>query len=211
MSSIFLIAFSFVVWAVFHSVLADYRLKARFRQRFGNQAYRWYRLGYNAFASLSFIPVLLAYWFLPDQLLWALPPHWGWVMRGIQLLGLVGLIAAVFETHVGEYAGLAQLRPGWHPDHKEPMRLSGFYCLVRHPIYFFSLFLIWFSPQITLNQLTVAVIFTLYFYFGALHEETGLRDEFGRAYDEYRRRVPMLIPLPKRSGCDQQSPSLPIS
>jgi len=200
MSSIFFIALGFVVWAVIHSVLADYRLKARFRQRFGDRAYRWYRLGYNAFASLSFILVLLAYWLLPDRLLWALPSPWGWVMRGIQLVGLVGLIAAVFETNVGEYAGLAQLHPGWRPDRKEPMRLSGLYCLVRHPIYFFSLFLIWFSPQITLNQLTVAVIFTLYFYFGALHEETGLQAEFGHAYDRYRQQVPMLFPRLRRCG-----------
>lgn len=194
MPSIFLIALSFVVWAVIHSVLADYRLKARFRRRFGDRAYHWYRLGYNAFASLSFVPVLLAYWLLPDQLLWALPSPWGWVMRGIQLMGLVGLIAAVLETNVGEYAGLAQLLPGWRPDRKEPMRLSGLYCLVRHPIYFFSLFLIWFSPQITLNQLAIAMLFTLYFYFGAMHEETGLRVEFGPAYDVYRQKVPMLIP-----------------
>jgi protein-S-isoprenylcysteine O-methyltransferase Ste14 len=113
-------------------------------------------------------------------------------------------IAAVFATDVGEYAGLAQLHPGWRPDRKEPMRLSGLYCLVRHPIYFFSLPLIWFSPQLTLNHLTIAILFTLYFYFGAMHEETGLRAEFGPPYDDYQAQVPMLIPRLRRCPDLQQ-------
>jgi protein-S-isoprenylcysteine O-methyltransferase Ste14 len=202
MQSVLFITLVFFVWAVFHSILADYRVKAWFRRRFGDRAYRWYRLGYNIFATLSFIPVFLAYWRLPDSVLWVAPAPLSWLMRGLQFAGLVGLIAAVFETDVGEYAGLAQLRPGWRPDRKEPMRLSGLYCLVRHPIYFFSLPLIWLSPVITVNGLTIAILFTLYFYFGAKHEETGLRAEFGPLYDDYRQRVSMLLPRLRRPSCN---------
>ena len=205
MQSVLIITLTFVVWAVIHSILADYRVKAWFRGRFGDRAYRWYRLGYNLFATLSFVPVVLAYWRLPDHVLFAAPAPWSWVLRGLQLAGLIGLIAAVFATDVGEYAGLAQLRPGWSPDHKEPMRLTGLYCLVRHPIYFFSLPLIWLSPVVTVNGLTIALLFTLYFYFGAKHEETGLRQEFGPAYDAYRAQVPMLIPRLRRCPDLQQS------
>ncbi len=205
MQSVLIIMAIFVVWAMFHSVLADYRVKAWFRQRFGDNAYRWYRLGYNLFATLSFIPVFLAYWRLPDTTLWVAPRPWNWLMLGIQLAGFVGLIAAVFETDTGEYAGLAQLRPGWSPDNKEPMRLSGLYCLVRHPIYFFSLPLVWLPPVMTVNRLAIAILFTLYFYFGAKHEETGLRDEFGSVYEAYQKQTPLLIPQPGRSGCKKQA------
>ena len=198
MQSILIITVVFVIWAVIHSILADYRLKAWFRGRFGDGAYRWYRLGYNFFASLSFIPVLLAYWTLPDRALWSAPMPWRWIMLGIQAIGLVGLIGAVFHTRVGEFVGVSQLMPGYDPDHSEPMRITGLYCVVRHPIYFFGLLLVWFSPVITVNSLTITFLFTLYFYFGALHEETGLRQEFGPAYDAYRRQVPMLIPRPQR-------------
>ncbi len=194
MQSVLIITLVFVVWAVLHSIPADYRVKTWFRSRFGDQAYRWYRLGYNIFATLSFIPVFLAYAALPDRPLWSAPPPWRWLMLAVQGIGLIGLIGAVFHTHVGEFAGVAQLRPGYDPDHKEPMRLTGLYCMVRHPIYFFGLLLVWFSPDITLNSLAFAILATLYFYFGAKHEETGLRQEFGPAYDAYRQRVPMLIP-----------------
>lgn len=198
MTSIFIISLIFLIWAILHSLLADYRVKARFRQRYGDSVYRWYRLSYNSFAALSFIPVYLAYWLLPDSVLLIFPSPWSWMMRGIQFAGLVGLVIAVFATDTGEYAGLAQLRSGWSPDNKEPMRLSGLYCLVRHPIYFFSLPLVWLSPVLTINRLTIAILFTLYFYFGAKHEETSLRDEFGPDYDAYRQQVPMLIPRPRR-------------
>lgn len=166
---------SFILWALVHSLLADHRIKARFRAHFGDRAYRGYRLAYNLFAFLSFAGVLAIYWHTPDHILWTAPRPWHWVLRGGQLAGLIGLIAAVFHTDVGAYAGLAQLHPAWTPEHREPMRIAGLYCLVRHPIYFFS----------------------LYFYLGAKHEETGLRQEFGPAYDTYRQHVPMLIPRPQ--------------
>jgi protein-S-isoprenylcysteine O-methyltransferase Ste14 len=198
MQSVLIITAVFVVWAVVHSILADYRVKAWFRARFGDRAYRGYRLGYNLFATLSFVPVFLAYATLPDQPLWRAPAPWRWLMLAVQGVGLLGLIGAVFHTRVGEFAGLAQLRPGYDLQRKEPMRLTGLYCVVRHPIYFFGLLLVWFSPDITLNGLTFALLATLYFYFGARHEEEGLRQEFGPIYDLYRQHVPMLLPRPRR-------------
>ena len=198
MQSILIITLVFVAWALIHSLLADYHVKAWFRGRFGDRAYRGYRLGYNLFAILSFVPVYLAYVTLPDRYLWTAPDPWRWILLGLQAIGLVGLIVAVFHTRVGEFAGVSQLMPGYDPDRSEPMRITGLYCAVRHPIYFFGLLLVWFSPVITVNSLTIALLFTLYFYFGALHEETSLRQEFGPAYDAYRRQVPMLIPRPRR-------------
>jgi protein-S-isoprenylcysteine O-methyltransferase Ste14 len=56
----------------------------------------------------------------------------------------------------------------------------------------------------TMNSLTIALLFTLYFYFGAKHEETGLRQEFGPLYDRYRAQVPMLIPRLRRCPDLQQ-------
>ena len=188
---------SFILWALVHSLLADHRIKARFRAHFGDRAYRGYRLAYNLFACLSFAGVLAIYWHTPDHILWTTPRPWHWVLRGGQLAGLIGLIVAVFHTDVGAYAGLAQLHPAWTPEHREPMRIAGLYCLVRHPIYFFSLPLIWLNPTLTRNNLILAALFTLYFYLGAKHEETGLRQEFGPAYDTYRQHVPMLIPRPQ--------------
>jgi protein-S-isoprenylcysteine O-methyltransferase Ste14 len=50
----------------------------------------------------------------------------------------------------------------------------------------------------SVNLLTTYVVFTLYFYFGSIHEEKRLLAEFGVAYRDYQQRVPRLIPLPGR-------------
>ncbi len=108
MKSIALITLGFVLWALIHSVLADHQLKQRFRKRFGDRAYRWYRLAYNVFAVLSLLPLLLLYGQLPDRLLWQAPSPWRWLMLAIQGVGLLGLIAAVLHTRVGEFVGITQ-------------------------------------------------------------------------------------------------------
>jgi protein-S-isoprenylcysteine O-methyltransferase Ste14 len=36
---------------------------------------------------------------------------------------------------------------------------------------------------------------TLYIYLGSIHEERRLVREFGRAYQEYQRQVPRLLPF----------------
>jgi protein-S-isoprenylcysteine O-methyltransferase Ste14 len=76
--------------------------------------------------------------------------------------------------------------------------VRGFYCYVRHPIYSFSLLLLWLTPAMTVNLLTVYVLTTLYFYVGSLHEERRLLAEFGEAYRDYQQQVPRLIPRPGR-------------
>ena len=46
----------------------------------------------------------------------------------------------------------------------------------------------------TINLLVFNVLATVYFYIGALHEERSLKEEFGPEYEDYRKRVPMILP-----------------
>ena len=196
MESVLILTACFAFWAFLHSFFADNQVKTWFRARWP-RAYRGYRLIYNIFAITSLTPLLWAYWIMPDKLLWRASDSWQWLLLAIQGIGLVGLMWALFHTRVGEFLGVSQLDPGFDLDHPEPLRLKGLYCWVRHPIYFFRLLLLWFSPQITVNSLTIAVLASLYFYFGAKHEETGLRKAYGPIYDRYRQQTPMLIPRPQ--------------
>jgi protein-S-isoprenylcysteine O-methyltransferase Ste14 len=65
---------------------------------------------------------------------------------------------------------------------------------VRHPLYFFTLVLIWSSPDITLDRLLFNVLFTGWIVMGTRLEERDLVAEFGEHYRAYQRYVPMLIP-----------------
>ncbi|MGC9952733.1 MAG: isoprenylcysteine carboxylmethyltransferase family protein [Rhizomicrobium sp.] len=80
---------------------------------------------------------------------------------------------------------------------------TGPYALVRHPLYI----------GITISVLATAIVhgtptsflgaalMALGFYSKARQEERFLRKELGpEAYDAYAKRVPMLVPFPKRAG-----------
>lgn len=188
---------AFVVWAVFHSVLAASFSKARARQIFGPLADRWYRLAYNGFSVVSGLPVLVLLAFLPDRALYAVPTPWSWLFRSGQGLALLGLLVAFLQTGPLQFLGLAQMGGQGH-DQQGALVVQGFYCRVRHPLYFFGILLLWLTPTMTVNWMVVCVLSTLYFYVGALHEERRLMAEFGEAYGRYRKQVPMLVPRPGR-------------
>jgi protein-S-isoprenylcysteine O-methyltransferase Ste14 len=103
------------------------------------------------------------------------------------------LVFALMQTDALHFVGLRQIFEA-----EAPGRLStaGFYGLVRHPLYLFGLLMLWLTPIMTLNLLTVNVLLTAYVFVGAWLEERRLQQEFGAAYRDYRIRTPMLIPRP---------------
>ena len=83
--------------------------------------------------------------------------------------------------------------------HKEPpppmpFTVRGPYCWVRHPLYFFSLLMIWFSPVLTFDRLMFNILWTGWIIVGTILEERDLTVAFGDEYKEYQQKVPMLIP-----------------
>jgi methanethiol S-methyltransferase len=75
-----------------------------------------------------------------------------------------------------------------------PLTIRGPYRWVRHPLYFFVLVTIWSCPDITFDRLLFNVLWSVWIYAGAVLEERDLVADFGEAYREYQRKVPMLIP-----------------
>ncbi len=73
---------------------------------------------------------------------------------------------------------------------------EGVYGLVRHPIYTADIILDWgvffFWP--TLRVLTSVLWLTLVLLFWIRLEEWGLTQRFGDEYQDYQKRVPMIIP-----------------
>jgi len=134
---------------------------------------------------------------LPDRTLYVVPAPWRWLMVGGQVLALAGLAGSLLQTAPLHFVGLSQLFVQ-QPAQSGSLEVRGFYCYVRHPIYSFGILLLWLTPAMTVNLLTVYILTTLYFYVGSLHEERRLLAEFGAAYQDYQQQVPRLIPRPGR-------------
>ncbi len=110
-----------------------------------------------------------------------------------------GWILLLFVTFLINHFDLFGLRQVWlyfrrRPYTDIPFRTPSLYKVVRHPLYVGWLFIFWSAPTMTAAHLLFAVLTTAYILIAIRFEEHDLTQAFPE-YAEYRRRVPMLIPL----------------
>ena len=183
------------IYGVLHSVLASRVMKLWAESIFGAPAARtWYRLFYNLVAVLTLLPVFWLIATTPDQPLWSVSQPWASAFRLVQLVGVIGAVIAVMQTGAFSFAGFSQLFEGGKGEERGVLVTGGLYRLVRHPIYTFSLLVLWFSPTFTVNSLAFALGATGYFLIGMIFEERKLTQEFGQSYIDYKSKTPALVP-----------------
>lgn len=187
--SIFIILFALAIWGVVHSFLASHLAKDLFHLQAGDMDF--YRLAYNVFAGISFLPVLYLVATLPDAPIYQVSAPWSYLMLGGQAFAAVMLIVAFLQTDSLSFIGLRQL---FEKEKTGALVTRGLYRVVRHPLYTFSLLYIWLSSRVSQNSLVFYVGVTLYVLVGAYFEERKLLRDFGEDYAKYRRKTPMLIP-----------------
>jgi len=179
------------LWAVVHSWLASTKIKELARTWLGARAARVYRLAYNVVSVLTLAPIALMMRSLPDRFLYRVHVPWAFLLVGGQAVIVFLLVLALLQTDTLYFAGISQLLAR---KTSSGMVTTGFYRLVRHPLYLFGLLILWLTPFMTLNQLTVNIVLTTYLFIGPILEERRLVQEFGAAYEDYRARTPMMIP-----------------
>ena len=146
---------------------------------------------YVAFAS-GWLLLLMAAWTpLPTVVLQVD----GSVARTLVLaLNGLGWLIVIGSTFQIDHGALFGLRQAWGKAAGGSLRTPWMYRWVRHPMMFGFLVVLWIQPALTVGQLQLAGLLTLYIVVGSRLEERDLLRAFGDAYRRYRREVPALMP-----------------
>lgn len=192
--SILQIVLAVLAWGVIHSIMASLGFKNWLGNALGKSVMRGYRLFYNAFSLITFLPILWLVVALPDSPCYSIPAPWSYLMLAGQGLSALMLVAGVLQTDTLSFVGLRQL---FEEEKPSPLVTRGLYRLVRHPLYMAGLLFLWLTPSVSVNSFTLYVSATLYILIGAYFEERKLLREFGQAYADYKAKTPMLIPWMK--------------
>ena len=181
------------LYNIVHSLAASNRSKTLARRWFGTGTDRWYRFVYNLWAGISFLPLLWLLLNLPDRTLYIIRMPWVLLTTGLQLAGAAIIVIGILQTGTLSFIGIRQIfSPDQSPD--TPLVTTGLYSFTRHPLYTGGLLIIWPMPIMTLNFLTLFIVWTIYLVVGARLEEKRMVHAFGDPYRRYQEEVPMLIP-----------------
>jgi protein-S-isoprenylcysteine O-methyltransferase Ste14 len=124
------------------------------------------------------------------------------LLTAIQLFGWALVVASSFVINHFELFGLQQVyyyfvgKPEPSPNFTDRF----LYKIVRHPLQLGVLIGIWFTATMTMSHLMLSVAMTLYIFVGLYLEEKDLVATLGQDYENYQKRVRMILPIPKRSN-----------
>lgn len=119
-----------------------------------------------------------------------------WLTRGLFFLAAAGMGWGVWALKAFDPFGQGAIKRQLYnkPLPQEPFALKGPYRWVRHPLYFFTLVMIWSGADLTADRLLFNLLWSVWIYLGTVLEEKDLVADFGAPYQHYQKKVPMLIP-----------------
>jgi protein-S-isoprenylcysteine O-methyltransferase Ste14 len=194
------------IFALQHSIMARPTFKRWSAKFFPEASQR------STYVLLSSLIQLLLFWQwrpIPIQV-WHFEGMAALLLIGVYWLGWLIMLASTFMIDHFDLSGLRQafsaLRGTELPG--QSFRTPLLYKIVRHPIMLGLLLAFWATPEMTAGHLLFAIMSTAYILAGVQFEERDLIAEFGTTYQQYRRRVPMLLPriFGRRLAEDREPP-----
>jgi protein-S-isoprenylcysteine O-methyltransferase Ste14 len=128
----------------------------------------------------------------------ALRMNAGWLLRAVQIAGIVLAVYSASLIDIWELSGVRQLNSQEPtPNSQGPIefKTKGPYGWVRHPIYLGWFLIVFPVATMTMTQLVFAVVSCAYILVAIPFEERSLLKSAGAAYERYMRQVRFkLIP-----------------
>ena len=160
----------------------------------------------STFVLVASLLLLLLYWQWRSMtgVIWSVENTPGKaVLTSLFWIGWVTVLMSTFMINHFDLFGLRQVWLNLRNQEYQHLNFqtTNLYKLVRHPIMLGFIIAFWATPHMTVGHLLFAVATTAYIVIGTQFEEHDLRRFLGQDYEEYRHRVPMLIPfLRKRNA-----------
>lgn len=178
----------FTAFAFHHSLFARTGLKNTVRAAVSPAMERTL---YTWVSSVLFILVCWLWRPVPG-VLYSVPEPWAWIGYAVQVGGLVLTVVGSRALDVLDLAGVRpvlQARAGATALRHVPLQTHGVYGLVRHPLYFGWLLVVFGAPHMTMTRFVFACVSTVYLAIAIPFEERGLIETFGPDYTRYRAQV----------------------
>lgn len=152
----------------------------------------------STYVLLSSLILLLLFWQwrpIPTPI-WQASGLAAWLLISVHWLGWLIAFASTHMIDHFDLFGLRQALFAWRgaemPD--QSFKTPLLYKVVRHPLMLGFLLAFWATPEMSAGHLLFALANTAYILVALQLEERDLIAEFGATYQDYRRRVPMLVP-----------------
>ncbi len=122
------------------------------------------------------------------------------ILNGVFFFGWLVVFLSTFMINHFEHFGLKQIFDNLKNKQPQPhvLQVNFFYKIVRHPIMSGFIIAFWATPLMTVGHLIFSIATTIYIIVAVkILEEKDLRNYIGKEYEEYQKKVPMLIPFMK--------------
>jgi protein-S-isoprenylcysteine O-methyltransferase Ste14 len=196
------LAMAWIVYCVLHSVLASITVKQVLEKRI-KSAFRFYRFIYTLFAFFGLVAILFYQFTIYSVLLFS-SPYWIQIIGGLLMaFGAVLMLMMIWKY----FMQLSGVRWLYSEKVSSKLEITGLHKYVRHPLYLgtFAFIWGWFLISPFTSYLIATLIITVYTLIGLKFEEQKLIAEFGDAYVEYKKQVPLLLPDLRKKNQDTRN------
>ena len=195
------------------ALIIDAALLSLFAVQHSVMARQWFKRAWTRFVPppverstyvlLASLVLLLLYWqWRPmGPVVWDVTnPTGRMLLIGLFWMGWGGVL---FSTYLVDHFSLFGLRQVYNhlrgrDEVAIPFKSPALYKVVRHPLYLGFIVAFWSTPRMTFGHLFFAVMTTAYILVAIQFEERDLVRSYGDVYRDYRQRVSMLLPIPRR-------------